>query len=216
MSTALVRCPNCGSVSSQTSVPDEYVCSHCNARFKFVRPGDHVVTHDVRAHYCPVCDRPVEAGKGFRCKRCLRVDICTDCIKEAPEGYICISCLKRDGDDCQFQVYTMDSRCGEYAQYKCVVCDKPGDTPPDHFKPSTHSTAQVGNPSRVCEKHKWDWGIRWQSSGGGPHGTVWLLYCETCGGRICPMCASRVSEGHYNCRKCGSQLRIFTEDADWG
>ena len=55
MGTAIVRCPNCGSVSNRTEAVDEYVCSHCNARFKFIRPGDQVLTHDVRAHNCPIC-----------------------------------------------------------------------------------------------------------------------------------------------------------------
>ena len=38
MSTAEVRCPNCGGVSSRASRADEYICDYCGARFHFVRP----------------------------------------------------------------------------------------------------------------------------------------------------------------------------------
>ena len=95
MSTALVNCPNCGSISSQTSTPDEYVCSHCNAKFKFVRPGDQTVIHDGRTHYCLLCKGPVEATKMFGCIYCNRSGLCENCVSRTPKGYACEICIPR-------------------------------------------------------------------------------------------------------------------------
>jgi hypothetical protein len=212
LSTALIRCPNCGSVSSQTSVPDEYICSHCHARFKFVRPGDQTITHDIQAHYCPVCDEPIEAGKGYRCRRCQKVDLCPKCIRKTPEGNVCISCLNRDGDDCQYSDYTMDDRCRNYAEYKCVICNKPGDNPPDRYRPSTKTTAVYGVPSRLCKEHEWVWGLHLRDVGARSHGPNDALYCETCGGWVCSSCAIWVSYRNWICANCRSQLKLVTMD----
>jgi len=54
-----------------------------------------VVIHEVRTHYCPVCGGPVDAGKGFQCIRCGRIDLGTSCTRKIPEGYVCRTCLKQ-------------------------------------------------------------------------------------------------------------------------
>jgi hypothetical protein len=189
MSTALVRCPNCGSVSNRTNVPDEYICSHCKARFKFVRPGDQVVTHDVRTHTCPVCGGSVEAGKGIRCVRCGRNDVCTNCARKTPEGHVCRACLKQSQDDCIY--------CGDYAMFKCASCMK----------------SRPSNPNRACVVHGsslfWfdAWGFwTWHDETG-----CWF-YCPTCHGWVCKDCIEPKKEAglstktYYVCRTCKTRL----------
>ena len=114
MGTAIVRCPNCSSVSNRTTRPDEYKCSHCGATFHFVRPADQLVTYDVRTHNCPVCGKHVEAGKGYRCVECGQYDVCESCVDHVRGKYLCFSCIRKEGNNCLY--------CGKYAIIRCVSC----------------------------------------------------------------------------------------------
>ena len=193
MATAIVRCPNCGSVSNRTSVPDEYVCSHCNAKFKFVRPGDRMVTYDVRTHSCPICGGPVEAGKGFRCIRCGRFDVCGICAHRTPKGHICLTCLREGREDCVI--------CGNFALFRCASCLR--------ISGIDSGRACVEHASRVFF-HEPHHGLL-ESSGG------CFYYCPTCQGWICRNCATPQStlSVYSVCKGCGTRLsketRTFSE-----
>lgn len=171
------------------------------------------MTLDVRTSYCPLCGSGVETGKGFRCRRCGQVNLCPDCGHKTPEGYVCGVCLVRDGDDCQVPNNYQDlgeGRCGEYAKYKCVICDRPGDPPPDRDVDS----GNIFRPTRVCEEHSFEMGVANYSTGADAVYPFKKLtdhvHCEKCGGLICPYCAIEVSEGQYSCPRCGSRLKTVT------
>ncbi len=114
MSTSVIKCPNCASVEVRSTKPDEYECTHCRARFIFIRPDAQKT--DVVSHNCPCCGKPVEAGKGFRCVTCGKYDLCGDCVDIYGGGYNCKECLKKAGKQCVI--------CGKLAIHVCGSCQK--------------------------------------------------------------------------------------------
>jgi predicted RNA-binding Zn-ribbon protein involved in translation (DUF1610 family) len=113
MSSSMIRCPNCGSVSVQVVRPGEYRCSSCGVNFHFIRPD--VQRHDVVSHNCPKCGKPVQAGQGFKCISCGQYDLCGDCVDQVPNrGYMCKDCIEKSGEGC--------SICKKFAWHVCGSC----------------------------------------------------------------------------------------------
>lgn len=120
MSVVAIRCPTCGSAVASTANPDEYVCSHCQSRFHFVRPADATVVTDARAHHCPLCGRAVQLSQSFRCTECSKTDFCSNCVATIPsmgtQRFVCRACMTQKGWAC--------SSCGNLATSTCIVCRK--------------------------------------------------------------------------------------------
>lgn len=117
MSVVEVRCPRCGSPCTRMSgKTDEYICSHCNATFRFVDASHPMVTTDVQIHNCPYCGKPIEAGRGFKCTRCGTSYLCNSCVDKVSDKYVCIECIARSALNCQM--------CKKYAPYRCISCGR--------------------------------------------------------------------------------------------
>jgi len=117
MSIVEVRCPRCGSSCSlKGSKTNEYICSHCGATFRFVDTSQPTVTTDVRVHNCPFCGRPIETGRGFKCTECGREYLCDSCVDKVSDKYVCVECIEKSNQSCQF--------CKKYAVYKCISCGR--------------------------------------------------------------------------------------------
>jgi predicted RNA-binding Zn-ribbon protein involved in translation (DUF1610 family) len=157
--------------------------------FSFVRPMDQIVTHDVRTHNCPVCGRPVDAGKGFICKRCGKFDICGFCVDKVAEGYVCSECLKAAGDDC-----VLCTEKASRAIYKCRSCV------------DLKRKGQVAEPARACAEH---YAVLFTKRDHNKE-LVYLFSCPNCGD-ICQTCAEesrRMLGTKYRCRNCGSDVKV--------
>lgn len=114
MAIVEVRCPRCGSPSSpRNRKKHEYQCDHCGATFIFVDTTKKEVVHDRRAHNCPICGRPVEAGEGYVCRECGKRDLCENCVEKVGKKFLCRECLEEKGWNCP---------CGKRGVYECVVC----------------------------------------------------------------------------------------------
>jgi predicted RNA-binding Zn-ribbon protein involved in translation (DUF1610 family) len=117
MSIVEIRCPRCGSPCTvKSSKTNEYICSNCGTAFAFVDTSRPIVTTDIHVHNCPLCGKPIEAGKGFKCTRCGREYICDSCVDEVDNKYVCIECIEKSNQNCQL--------CKRYAVYKCISCGR--------------------------------------------------------------------------------------------
>lgn len=196
MSSAALRCPSCGSAYvRRTERQDEYSCSSCGVNFQLLRPGDHVVTHDIRAHNCPICGKPVESGKGFRCTKCGRLDVCSECVDKASGRYVCLPCLRDSGQDCQ--------ECGRFATWRCPSCDQ------------LASHGLNVKPTRACDSHyplMFSVSLSYERRRGDRYLRYAEFVCPRCGEHVCSLCAVKrrvLLSPRYFCRYCGSELRTL-------
>lgn len=97
MSFSVATCTNCKSTDVEETSQDKYICMACRTKFNFTRPNDGTITHDVATHNCPVCGKSVQAGKGNKCTRCSRTDICENCSYQGTQKIICYECLEKSG-----------------------------------------------------------------------------------------------------------------------
>lgn len=199
MAVTSVRCPNCGSVASKSINQDEYKCNHCGATFYFTKPN--VQKYDAVTHNCPLCGKPIPPGAGYRCTRCGKYDLCTDCVSRIePEGYVCKDCFKNSGQDCIL--------CGKYAGSVCGSCKElynRGETETvnqvcwDHYSMIFIDEAEI-TPSRNGMPPRW--------------GSV--TYSCPIHGEICSLCVvekERFLRGkQLVCKACGSELRLTEVD----
>ncbi len=204
MSATMIRCPNCGSTDVHSTAPDQYKCLRCGGGFNLIRPD--VMRQDVVSHNCPVCGKPVEAGKGFRCTRCGSYDLCPDCVSYLnPDGHVCKTCLKKAGQNCFI--------CGKFAFQTCQSC--------------VGLAAKGKKDPEVVTKVCGDCYNLWfidhielkKASGGMPPrwGPV-TFHCPRCG-QICTDCAEekqRFLRGKtYVCKNCGSELTLREQPMDY-
>jgi DNA-directed RNA polymerase subunit RPC12/RpoP len=113
-----LRCPNCGSATSDTQKTGEYSCDHCGIRFQITRPQDKTDLTDRRAHNCPICGKPVSIDASYKCTECGRVYLCDACVAKVPglgfQKNVCRDCMISKGWACL--------HCGEFSKYVCVNC----------------------------------------------------------------------------------------------
>lgn len=201
MSVSKVNCPYCGSPHVTSTAPDQYRCKNCSTLFNFVRPD--VQRHDVVSHNCPQCGKAVEPGAGIRCMKCGKYDLCQDCVSLLnPDGYVCKSCLKANGQDC--------SICGKFAYITCKSCvDRmaKGDKPRDELVSKTCSN---------CYDTFFTDYLRLKDASGGmpPKWGKVSFHCPRCGQvcRDCVMEKKQVFGGNiYACKNCGSQVKLREE-----
>jgi hypothetical protein len=193
VSTSVIRCPNCGSVEVRSTKPDEYECTHCTARFVFIRPD--VQKTDLVEHNCPCCGKPVEAGKGFRCVSCGKYDLCGDCVDIYGGSYNCRECLTKAGKECKI--------CGKLAIHYCGSCQK------------MYEKKQIplNDVIRTCHNHFKEVGlfttIDIVRDGKRVLGTKnFYYYCPRCG-EICYSCAEEKKSlfgSSKVCKNCGSKV----------
>lgn len=195
MSSSMIQCPNCGSVNVTSTKPDEYRCMSCRATFNFIRPD--IKRHDVVSHNCPICGKPIEAGRGFRCTRCGKYDLCEDCVEKLiPEGYVCKTCLKEAGQDCFI--------CGKFGYITCKSCE------------GRYARGETDVIVQVCDECYPHWFVDYIElepvrNGMPPRWGAVTYYCPRCR-QICNQCVEekkRFLRGKtYVCKNCGSELQI--------
>lgn len=99
MSKVPLACPTCGGKVKPTSIPQEYSCENCGARFVLVRPSDGTVVTDIKTHYCPVCGKPVSPTHAYKCTECGKTDFCETHISTIQtrgiSRYVCPACKTR-------------------------------------------------------------------------------------------------------------------------
>jgi len=196
MSVSMIRCPNCGSTEVSQTKPDQYQCNSCSVIFHFIRPD--IQKTDVVSHNCPVCGKPVQPGKGYRCNRCGKYDICEDCVSKLnPDGYVCKDCLKAAGQDCFV--------CGKFAFQTCKACEirlARGETEVEIVKKVCGPCYELFFADiRELEKAKGGMPPRW--------GTV-TYHCPNCG-NICVDCVEEKKSWFSTkqvCKACGSDVRM--------
>ena len=196
MSINLVKCPNCGSISVTSVGSDKYNCSHCKAYFQLVRPD--LQRTDVVGHNCPSCGKPIEAGKGYKCVKCDKYDLCETCVDDVPNrGYMCKSCIKEIGENCVI--------CSRFAWRVCGSCKnrfEKGEIPNDEVMKTCNDCFDSLFTTQVDLKTESNINI--------PGGLKVSFNCPKCG-EVCFDCAVEkkglLSSGYY-CKNCGSKINL--------
>jgi len=196
LSINLIKCPNCGSISVTSVGSDKYNCSHCKAYFQLVRPD--VQRIDVVEHNCPSCGKPIEAGKGYKCVKCGKYDLCETCVDDVPNrGYMCKSCIKEIGENCVI--------CNRFAWHVCGSCK-------DMFDKGEIPNIDVMKTCNDCFDSLFTnlVDLKTYSNRTIPAGLKVSFNCPKCGD-VCIDCAkekkSPLKSGYY-CKNCGSKINL--------
>ncbi len=194
MSTNEIKCPKCGAPSAKNLKPDLYVCNYCGSEFHIIRPD--IVRSDVVGHNCPICGKPVEAGKGFTCQKCKKFDLCEDCADKGPGAvYMCRDCLTAAGVACNM--------CGKLGYIVCGSCKRMAER-------GAIPKEDITQTCEACQHFAFE-GSNYNRSGRIPVVEKLHFTCPSCG-QICAMCAEEKKERVglvYYCKNCGSKVSTF-------
>jgi len=142
-----------------------------------------MVTTDLRAHHCPMCERAVQTTQSFRCTECGRIDFCSNCVASIPilgaVRFVCRSCMVQKGWAC--------SSCGVYVISVCVNCRR-----------------------RACGEHVIEiFGLRDSKA---KEIQVDYFNCPVCKGQLCGNCLVEkkgIFSTKYYCKKCNTELQLM-------
>ncbi len=184
--TMEIRCPKCRSPCLlEDGKNQQYKCRSCDTAFRFIETITKKNKLDIIPHDCPECGKYVKPGTGFACSECGKANLCSTCIIEKGEEFICNECLTKNERKCDI--------CGKVYVYRCGVCGIKRCSQDYHnFNIEIKEYSRVLN--KMTKRH-------------------FSLYCPSCQSPICGKCykkKERILMGGLSlyCKKCGSKLSL--------
>ena len=113
MPVETIKCRECGSPEVTEFKSGSYVCGHCEAVFKYVRPAGAVVGCEIDGCGVP----PVG-----RCEECGRALCATHGSAAVEARLLCVQCKIRA---LELSGRTGRCDCGEWAMRVCGTCEQP-------------------------------------------------------------------------------------------